>query len=258
MRGIKIGLTQFLMRLGIEANRAHKAQRLGDPVREFLIAGGLRAVLDEAKHPAMRVFKIGIAARGKSPKQVQGCRRLPVSHQLATGVGFACAGLECEIIHDVPAIARQLNPVDCFGRRRTRLGELAGDAAELHHRQGGGESCDHGHLQKHPKKIPDIVGGVFGKTLGAVAALQKKSFARGNLAQHALQFARLAREDQRWKARELTLDLGQRCLVGIIWYLLDRFASPTGGRPAFHGHVLSLLGRRPNPCEFKNALYRGF
>ena len=87
MRGIKIGLAQFLMRLGIEANRPHEPERLGDPVREFLIAGGLRAVLDEAEHPAMRVFEIGIAAGGKGPKQVQRCRRLPVSHQLAARVG---------------------------------------------------------------------------------------------------------------------------------------------------------------------------
>ena len=131
---------------------------------------------------------------------------------------------------------------------------MTGDAAELHHRQGGGESRDHGHLQKHPEKIPDIVGGVFGKTLGAVAALQKESFARGDLAQHTLQLARLAREDQRRKARELTLDLGQRRLVGIIWHLLDRFASPTGGRPGFHGHVLSLLGRRPKPLRIRKCL----
>ena len=31
VRGIKIGLAQFLMRLGIEANRAHKPEGLGDP-----------------------------------------------------------------------------------------------------------------------------------------------------------------------------------------------------------------------------------
>src|ERR1700730_17064818 len=64
VRGIKIGLAQFLMCLGIEADRAHKPEGLGDPVREFVIAGRLRAVLDEAEHPAMRIFEIGIAAGG--------------------------------------------------------------------------------------------------------------------------------------------------------------------------------------------------
>ena len=87
----------------------------------------------------------------------------------------------------------------------------------------------------------------------------QSNFARGDLAQHTLQLARLAREDQRRKARELTLDLGQRCLVGIIWYLLDRFASPTGGRPAFHGqHVLSLLGGRPKPLRIQKCLIQRF
>jgi hypothetical protein len=93
-------------------------------------------------------------------------------------------------------------------------------------RQAGGKGRHHNHLQKHAKKIVDIVGGVFGKALGAVAALQKKSFARSDLAQHTLELPCLARENQRRKARELTLNLGQRRLVGIIWHLLDRLRSP--------------------------------
>ena len=64
-----------------------KPERLGDAVGEFLIAARLRAVLDEAEHPAMRVFEIGIAAGGESANEVQRCRRLPVGHQLARGSG---------------------------------------------------------------------------------------------------------------------------------------------------------------------------
>jgi hypothetical protein len=54
------------------------------------------------------------------------------------------------------------------------------------------------------------------------------------------------------------LDLARRHLVGIICHLLDRFASPTGGRPAFHGHVLSLLGRRPKPLRIQKCLIQRF
>ena len=186
----------------------------------------------------MRVFEIGIAARGKSAKQVQGCRRLPVSHQLALRIGLAGTGVKRDVVDDIAAIARQLDAVDRLIRSRARLGELTRDAAKLHNRQGRRECRHHRHLQKHPEKIPDIVGGVLGEALGAVAALQKKSFARGDLAQHTLQLARLARENQRRKARELTLDPGQRRLVAIDGHLLDRFCSPACGRPAFVGHIV--------------------
>jgi hypothetical protein len=54
----------------------------------------------------------------------------------------------------------------------------------------------------------------------------KKSFACGDLAQHTLELARLTREDQRRKARNLALDLGQRRQAGINGHLLDRFRSP--------------------------------
>src|SRR5579883_1523220 len=91
MRGIKIGLAQFGVRLGIEPDGPHEAEGLGDVGREFLVAGRLRTVFDETEHPAMGVFEIGIAAGCKGTQQIQGCRRLPVSHELARRIGLARA-----------------------------------------------------------------------------------------------------------------------------------------------------------------------
>ena len=77
------------MRLGVEADRAHEAERLGDPVGDALIALGLRAVLDEAEHPAMGVLEIGVAAGGEGAQQVQRRRRLAVGLELPARVGLA-------------------------------------------------------------------------------------------------------------------------------------------------------------------------
>ncbi len=71
MRGVEIRAAQFRMMLGIEADGAHEAERLGDLVGEFLIALGLRAALDEAEHPAVHILQIGEAAGGKGADEVE-------------------------------------------------------------------------------------------------------------------------------------------------------------------------------------------
>ena len=70
------------MRFRIEPDRAHEAERLGDAVGQFLIARGLRAVLDETQHPAMRVLEIGIAARREGAQQIQRRGRLAIGIEL--------------------------------------------------------------------------------------------------------------------------------------------------------------------------------
>ena len=50
------------------------------------------------------------------------------------GIGAARRGVEREVVHHVAAERRQLEAVACFGRRRAGLGELPGDAADLHRR----------------------------------------------------------------------------------------------------------------------------
>ena len=128
----------------------------------------------------MHAAEIGVAAGRERAQQVERRRRLPVGHQLPLRIGHARLGGEGDVVDDVAAIARQLDAVDLLGRRRARLGELPGDAADLHHRQRAGIGQHHRHLQEHAEEVADVVGAVLGKALGAVAALQQERLARGD------------------------------------------------------------------------------
>ena len=120
------------------------------------------------------------------------------------------AARELDAVDDVAAIARQLDAVALLGRRRARLGELAGDAADLHHRHCRREGQHHRHLQEHAEEVADVVGAVLGEALGAVAALEQERLAGRHPRKMLLQAARLAGKNQRRKGRELLLDVGQR------------------------------------------------
>ena len=93
------------------------------------------------------------------------------------GSGVRAVGRELDAVDDVAAIGRQRDAVLRLGVGGARLGELAGHAADLHHRAGGAEGQHHRHLQQHAEGVADVVGMEFGEALGAVAALQQESLA---------------------------------------------------------------------------------
>ena len=155
----------------------------------------------------------------------------------------ACAR-EFRAVDDVAAIDRQLDTVALLGRRRARLGELSGDAADLHHRRRRRVGQDHGHLQEHAKEVADIVGAVLGEAFGAIAALQQECLARRDLGERPLEIARLAGEHQRRKGRKLAFDVGQRLRVRIIRHLQDGLGAPAIRGPTFRHHAISAR-RRP-------------
>ena len=204
----------------------------------FGIALRLRAVLDEGQHPLMRVRQIGVAAGGEGAQQVERRRRLPIGLELPARIGRARLRRELGAVDDVAAIGRQLDAAALFGRRSARLGELAGDAADLDHRRRRRIGQHHRHLQEQAEEIADVVGAVLGETLGAIAALQQKSVAGRDLRQRALEVARLAGKNQRRKARKLRLDVGERLGVGVVGHLHDRLGAPGIGAP--FGRVCSL------------------
>ncbi len=203
-------------------------------VGELLIAFRLRAVLDEAQHPAMRVFEIGETAVGEGAQQVQRRRRLAVGLQLPLRIGNARGLAELDVVDDVAAIARQLMVALFLGRRGARLGELAGDAPDLDHRRGGGEAQNDRHLQEDAEEIADVIGAVLLEGLGAIAALKQKSLASRDIGEGAGQIARLSGENERRKSGELAFDRRQGALVAIDRRLLDRLMSPAARRPTFH------------------------
>ena len=229
--GVEIGRAHLGMRLWIDADGPHEVQALGDPLGELGVARGLRRILHEAEHPAMRILEIGIAAGGEGADQVERRRRLAVGHELAARIGRAGLGREGDVADNVAAVARQFDAVDGLGRGRARLGELAGDAADLHHRRTAGIGEHHRHLEEETEEIADVVRRMLGEALGAIAALEQEGLALGDLGQGALQLAGFARKHQRGKAGELLLDALKRLKVRKGRNLLDRPVSPAVGRP---------------------------
>ena len=233
--GVEIGGAQLGMAFQIETAGLHEAERLGNAIRQFDVAPRLRRVLDEAEHPLPHAREIGVAALREGAQQIERRRRLAIGLDLPARIGTARLLGEGDVVDDVAAIARQFLAVALLGRRGARLGELAGDAADLHHRRGGGISEHHRHLQEHAEEVADIVGAVLGEAFRAVAALQQESLAVGDARERLLQAARLAGEHQRREGRKLLLGIGQRLPVRIIRHLLDRLLAPTIGRPTL-GH----------------------
>ncbi len=224
------------MRFRVEADRAHEAQRLGDAIGELLIAFRLRTVLDEAEHPPMGVLKVGVAAGGERPEQVERRRGLAIGFQLPARIGLARLRREFDVVDDIAAIGRQLDAVDCLEVRGARFGELACDPPDLDDRRRRGERHHHRHLQKHPEEIADVVGRMLAEALGAIPALQQERFAPGRLAERPFELARFAGENQRRIAGKLALGVGQRRAVAIDRRLLNRLRPPTLRGPMLVRH----------------------
>ena len=151
---------------------------------------------------------------------------------------------EVDAVDDVAAIARQLLAVLRLGRRGARLGELAGDPAELHHRRTAGIGQHHGHLQEHAEEVADRVGAVLGEALGAVAALEQKGLPLRDAGELGLQLPRLACKNQRRKRGKLLLDLRKLSRIGIDRDLLDRLRTPVIGAPS-RCHSYTLQQKSP-------------
>ena len=195
-------------------------------IGEFLVALRLRAVVDEGQHPLMRVRQVGVTAGGEGAQKIERRGRLPVGLKLPARIGDARFRREVGAVDDVAAIGRQFHAAALFGRRRARLGELAGDAADLHHRRSRRIGQHHRHLQEQAEEIADVVGAMLGEALGAIATLEEECLAGGNLRQSAFEVACLACKNERRKARKLSLDLGQRLGIRVFGHLHDRLVPP--------------------------------
>ncbi len=253
--GVEVRALELRMTLQIEPAGLHEAQRLGDAVGELLVMVRLRRVLDEAERPLADIGEIGIAAVHEGPQQIEGSGGMAIGLDLPQRIGAAGFLGELHCVDDVAAIARQLLAVPLLGRRGARLGELAGDAADLHHRQRRRVGEHHRHLQKDAQKVANVVGAhVVGaglrEALGAVAALQQEPLSQGDPAERLLEVACLSRENQRRKGCKLLLDLPQRVRVGIFGNLKDRFPAPAFARPTLGHAQPPTLHRPPAGAKF--------
>ena len=80
-------------------------------------------------------------------------------HAAAAGPGPATSGVKSKPLTASPRYAGSVTPVAGLEVRGARLGVLARDPADLHHRHRGGVGEHHRHLQQHPQLVADVVGG---------------------------------------------------------------------------------------------------
>ena len=129
-------------------------------------------------YPRVLLKHSGIwAALGEGAQKVQRRGRLAIGHFQTLRIRQSACLIEFDGVDDVATVARQFLAAQAFDRRGTRLGELAGDAANLDHRRFGGIGHDHRHLQEGAEEIADIIGAVLGEAFGAIAALKQEGAA---------------------------------------------------------------------------------
>ena len=88
-------------------------------------------------------------------------------------------------------------PSRCLGGRGARLGELSGDAADLHRGDAAAVGEHDRHLQDDLELVADRVGRERVERLGAVARLEHEAASLADRGERVGEAARLAGEDQR-------------------------------------------------------------
>ena len=106
-----------------------------------------------------------------------------------------------QVVDGVAAVARAAVGLEVGA---ARLGVLAGDPPDLDHRQRRAVGQHDGHLQQRADLAADLLAGVRGEGLGAVAALQQERLAARDGGQPLAQRVALLRLHQR---RHLGQDL---------------------------------------------------
>ena len=121
--------------------------------------------------------QVRIGCRGISLQQLDRDLRLPVRVEQSFRIGHARGRGEVRAVHGVAAITWQREAVDRFHRRRARLGELTGDAREMHHFAAIRGAEHRSHAQQQIVSDADLVGVEFCEALRTVASLKDESLA---------------------------------------------------------------------------------
>ena len=155
------------------------------------------------------------------------------------GIRHARLRRRCVVVDHVAAEDRDLAERRLLDAVRTRLHELAGDAADLEHRQRGAVGEHGSHLEQDLQALAHgdrrVGGAAVGQPvevverLGAVARLEQERPAGGDVGQRGANLARLAGEDERGLGVQAAADLRGVRLVGPL-RLLERLAVPPGRR----------------------------
>jgi hypothetical protein len=237
--GEEIGGLHLRMVVRVDAAGAHERDGRLDARGDLL---PLRRRVDKIEHPLVHIAERGVAAAGQSAHEIQRGGGLPVGFHLPNRVRRAGLGGEGGTVDDVAPVAGQGHAVDRLDIGGARLGELSGDAADLHDRRRRLVCQHHRHLQEDAEEVADVVRPVLLEALRAIAALQQEGLAVNDLGQTPLQLPAFAGEDERRERAELTLHIGEFAGVGEVRHLLDRLAAPARGGPAL-GHRHRSRGR---------------
>ncbi len=247
------------MTFEIEPAGLHEAERLGDAVCQFLVVMALRRVLHEAERPLPDIGEVRVAAVHERAEKVERRGGMPVGLDQPQRIGAARLFGEGDVVDDVAPIARQFLAVLLLRRRGARLGELAGDAADLHHRQRRRVGEHDRHLQEDAQEVAnvvgaDIIGARLGEALRAVAALQQETLAHGDLAERLLEIAGFTCKYERREVRDLLLDSRERGQVWIIGNLQNVLPAPAIARPTL-GHDKPLHSLSPSSGDQISTAY---
>jgi hypothetical protein len=217
-------------------------ERPFDLARERFVALSGRGAGDELAVPRVHLRQIGEAALRERPQQVQ--RRSGLVVPLEEPLGIRYAGFRPRLVRmdDVPAEGRQLDAVHDLGLGRARLGELAGDTADLHDRQRGAVRQHRRHLQEHLQLLADPDRGDVAERLDAVAGVQQEGAALCNLAERGPERARFPGEDERRQAAQPLHDRGEGVVVRPGRLLARGNSAPRGRSP------VALADRHSGQC----------
>ena len=148
-----------------------------------------REVEHELLVPLVYPREVAHPGAGDRADQVHRRRRVRVGANHPGRVGDPGLRGGGQRVDDVAAVGRQAERIE---RGRARLGVLAGDPGDLHHRHRRAVGEHHRHLQQGADVAPDVRFGVVDVGLGAVAALQQERLAAGNGGQLVGQLVDLA------------------------------------------------------------------
>ena len=194
MAGVEVDPVELV---GVGADRGHEAHRPVDLVGDLLVALADRRADDEVGVPGVDLAQVGVAAGDERAHEVQRRGAGVVGLDQPLRVGDAGLGGEVEAVDGVAAVRRQGHALAGLEVGGARLGVLAGQPAELHHRHRRGVGQHDRHLEQHAELVADVVGRGAGERLRAVAALEQERLAVRDVAELGLEVVALAGEDQR-------------------------------------------------------------
>ena len=187
MAGVEVDLVEVVGVLGVDTTCPHEPQGTVDLGGDLLVGLTLGAGRDELLCPGVDPAEVGEAALGEGAQQVQRRGRLVVGLHETVGRRHPSSLGGCRVVDDVPAERRQVDAADPLERGRARLGELTGDAADLHDGNAQRVGQHDRHLQNDAQLLPDVDRGELLETLSTVAGLKEERVARGDVAECGLE-----------------------------------------------------------------------